>query len=57
MNDVLSRAAGNLQHNSALGQNARKDIKYWAFVAFRRWNRPFPVGCLFAPLLEHRTAP
>ncbi len=38
MNDVLSRAAGNLQHNSALGQNARKDIKYWAFVAFRRRN-------------------
>jgi hypothetical protein len=57
MNDVLPRAAGNLQHDSALGQNARKDIKYWAFVAFRRWNRPFPVGCLFAPLLEHRTGP
>src|SRR6478672_583761 len=57
MNYVLSRAAGDLQHNSALGQNARKDIKYRALVAFRRWTAPFPVSCLQAPLLEHCAGP
>jgi hypothetical protein len=57
MDDVLSRAAGDLQHNASLGQNARKDLEYWALVAFRRWNGPFPISCPGAALLEHRTIP
>src|SRR5678810_1434730 len=54
MKNVLPRTAGNLQHNAPLGQNPRKDIEYRAFVALRRVGEPFPVGLLFATLLEHR---
>jgi hypothetical protein len=54
MNNVLSRPAGNLQHNAPLGQNARKNIEYRALVALGRGDEPFPVGLLLATLPKHQ---
>jgi hypothetical protein len=56
MNDVLSRAAGKLQHHAPRGQNAREDIDYRTFVALRRADKPLAVSSFFATLPKHQSS-
>src|SRR5262245_9248399 len=56
MDDLLPRAAGDLQHDAVSGQNARENVEYRPLVALRRGNKPLPVSSLFAMLPQHQSS-